>query len=603
MKRFHPHDRRMVKPFALVTVIIMVLALCQAPVYALGGDLSSLESIVAVGQDGRLAVTEFANVPAPGASIDFFVPSLNYSAQSRAPTGKEPIQGAVTIQRAASGSDERETVYTLSSKPGQDTYTVTTDKDGSYVSLYPSAQAAREDAYILTYLRDGAVTRYQDVAELDLVLANSGEYGAISTGTVYIMFPNAVNFSELNVFVHGARRWEYGAGKENNLLGITCYGVDAGGILEVRILMPVSYVPSCSNTVQANARQAVLDQENLFGDLPMQPDPLQAWKTPLIVFGIWLFLVIALLVIYRFAFFSGKAGEVTAPPSELPPALASRLLSPMGMDPCVLLSVFLHLVRQGILSLAFVENEKGKKAFRFSPTGKTSIFAMKHEKALLDWISADVGYDGVTDLELKSAGIRRPGRYYRASSDVLLHAINDATDCGLLRDTPAWYRLLWVVLALGLAVGSIVFLFLGHLEPLILLLPAAFTLVFRLYTRKVPSERSLQESARWRAYAAGLASYAVPIDGELDSVENGFVYSVALGASDGHTRKLEELRLPQMQDSPVLAPFMADGKFSARLYKRLLSSFRSAAFFSAAFRSSLIRSARKETYATRIKKK
>lgn len=604
MKLHHIFKKRFSRPVILVVMVIVIQMICQVPVRAAGSyDLSSLDSIIAVGQDGRLAVSEFATLPKTGASpsLHFFVPTVNYSAESKPPTGKEAMQGTVTINKVSAATGDNETEYSLSAAPGQNTYTVSNDSTGTTVSLQPSSPPTAKETYILTYLRDGAMARYNDVAELDLVLITSGEYGAVQSGTVYLSFPQAIDLAEVNVFVHGSPRWEYGPGKDQNtLLGIDYYGVDAGGVLEIRVLMPASYVPSCTNVIQGNARQAVLAQEGSLGNLPLQPDPIRAWQVPIIVSAIWLLFVIALYTAYRLTLFPRGTGSVTSPPSALPPALASRLLSPMGMDPGVLLSVFLNLVRQGILSLAYVENESGQKVFRFSPSGKSSVFAMNHEKALLEWISQDAGYDGVTDLELKSASLHRPGQYYRATNDVMIHLVNDATDCGLLRDTPAVFRWLWIFLALAPAILAVVYVFLGRLEPLVLLLPAAFTLVFRLYTRKTPSEKSMPESAKWRVYADWLAGS--PVDGDLESVEDGFLYAVALGTSKGYAKKLEGAQTPQMKESSILAPFMVDGRFSARLFNRLLSSFKFAAFFSAALRSSLIRSARKETYA-RVKKK
>jgi hypothetical protein len=587
-------------------LMISFLISSTAPAMAAGSAMPFLGALVIVDTDGALGVVETAGFSAPvtQGAVTFTVPSANYTALSSPPLPGQPKgSGQVQPQDAAYTLGTETKSLSRSGALADGAYTVTADAEGNTVFTLSPAREPDVLYYQASYERTGAVTRYDDVAELDLVLKSEGEYDAvIEKGLIQVAFAGDIDINAVDVFINGAQRWEISQQSGRDTLDIIVFGVMAEDPMELRLLFPLDYVPGGSVSYPGNARPLVLAQEEALGYQPARPDSSVVWTAVLSALGAWVLAVVLLWSVYVLLYRPMRKGApVQSPPSQLSPVLAARMIWPMRFNAAGFLAAFMRLIEMGYLSLERTIGAKGKPEFGFRLLPKKEVSALSpHEKAILEWLREENSEGSmVTAREMFRVAFKKPGRYYYASLRFHIESVNDATDLGLLSNTPKPFRLLWIFLGIVYVVAGILPLYWGIFPALLLVLPGVLLFVISRYFVKSCAVEHRAEAGRWLAYRQGIGQPA-NISGSAGSGQE-LVSAAALNVDRRFAAGIDG-REVSASSGPLLSAFEDRGVFSRKLYLALRRRFVLASWISAALRSSVVSSQRKALY-EKIKRK
>jgi len=423
--------------------------------------------------------------------------------------------------------------------------------------------------FAFRYRLNDVVTKYNDIAEFNRKLIDTGWKTRLDNISITITLPAGAAKSQLRVFAHGPLTGE-SAILDDRTLTFTVPSVSPGAFVETLVLFPPALVPQAKNIVQKNALEGILANEAKLADkanrlreeAKLQAEKeeqeaarLQAIGFPLtiLLFLLWLVLIIYIYLKYdRELPHSFEAKYYRELPGEYTPAEMSVLLSMGAAKPRDITATLMDLLRkQQLLLTVETVHKKGlfsrkeSKKYSFSLNEKAPAMPLKaHEQYLLDWFIGEIGNGSSVDLDDIHAYVKKRSHaldYRKDYAHWLTLVKEEAAQNNFLDSTSRKGKILGILagviyVLLGLAIAALL------LTAFAVLLTAA-GIILVIFSARIKRRTAYgnEQAAMWQAFKNFLKDFSSLDKAEIPSViiwEHYLVYAISLGVAKEVIRQL-----------------------------------------------------------------
>ena len=432
------------------TLLMMMVFLCQG-VFA--DDryyyITSYKVNVVIGTDGSADVEERITYDFTG-SFNGVLRSIDY----------ERTDGLDNLQVLAEKNDGTVTEFSVNSTTSLDadgppgTYNVFHDNEIARLKVYEKSINTSK-TFIYKYTLKNVATKYNDTAEFNRKIVDSGWDTPLHGIKINIMLPEGASKDEIRVFGHGPLTGESRIIDGQNVEFILDR-LDPGYYVETLVLFPPRLVPESARVKAEDALQRILDNEKKMAEeANLERERAQKevedyysreQQVRTISTGISIFLILAMISLIIFLYLkydrefksSFKAKYYRELPGEYTPAEMSVLMNMGNPGKRDITATLMDLVRKGNLILkketyikdGFLrDREVEDYSLTLNDTAPQSGLA-SHESHLITWFVKKIGdgsrvfLDEITD-------------HIKTSADARRFAFNYQTWCGKARDEAA----------------------------------------------------------------------------------------------------------------------------------------------------------------------
>ena len=458
-------------------------------------------------------------------------------------------------------------------KPGTYNYA----KEGSLArfKVFEPSENERK-TFAIKYKFDDVVVKYNDVAEFNRKLVDTGWKVPLNNISIKIKLPEGASRDEIRVFGHGPLAGESRIIDGQNV-EFKIPAVAPGDFAETLVLFPPRLVPDSTNYVNKNALPGILENEGRLAEEAnrqreaarqeiKRQESLISIANPLAVVLLlgWFALLIYIYLKYdRELKHNFTAKYYRELPGEYTPAEMGVLMSMGSVHSRDIMATLLDLIRKGRLALS-TEKEYKKGLFGGKETTKYVITAndaspgipnlKSHEEYLVNWFVGKIG-NGISvsfdDIESYVRNRRNALQYKydygKWESMVKAEAQNNGffdnsskkgRTIGMLAG--AGYFAASVALSSLLASGSIAYPF--YIAPVTAFLCIQGILLFIFSSRiKRRSAYGAEQHAMWKAFRNFLREFSRMDKAQIPSIiiwEHYLVYAVSLGVAKDVIRQL-----------------------------------------------------------------
>lgn len=423
--------------------------------------------------------------------------------------------------------------------------------------------------FVITYRLNDVVTKYNDIAEFNRKLVDTGWQTKLDNIDIKITLPEGALKEQIRVFAHGPLTGESSI-LDARTLAFTVPSVSPGTFVETLVLFPTKLVPLAKNTVQKNALDDILANEaklaeeaNLLREQAKQQvikeeQSLARRKAVGLPLSILLFLAWFVLIIYIYLKYdrelrhSFEAKYFRELPGEYTPAEMSVLLSMGTAKPRDITATLMDLTRkqQIILEVETLRKKglfgtKENKSYSFTLNEKAPDMPLKaHEQYLLDWFIGKIGNGSSVNLDDIYNYVRRKSNAleYRNDYTRWLNLVKEEASQNDFLDTTSRKGKLLGILA-GIAyflLGIAIFLFMLTPAALALALQGILLIAFAARIKRRTAYGNEQQ-AMWQAFKNFLKDFSSLDKAQLPSIviwEHYLVYAISLGIAKEVIRQL-----------------------------------------------------------------
>ena len=412
--------------------------------------------------------------------------------------------------------------------------------------IYDQSSNERK-VFLLEYQIKNVVLLYNDTAEFYWKFFDKSNTSPIGHVRIEVKLADTVLPAELKAFGHGPANGEVTIGDDNKVI----YEADSlspGNMIEARILFPVSLVSQSTNLIRENKYAKIMEEELSWAKRTDR-------KNSIFLIG---FLLAPLLLLYNIYFairIYYKYDKELKPdvdveyyrelPSDITPAVLSKLMSIQGVGSKDLLATLIDLVRRRYLKVEEISFGR-KKDYRFTLLISQIDNLKKHEEYLIHWLFYSIG-DGetITLKEIKnyskstlSSSLFR--KNYLKWMKKVGEEFKKYNYFGQSKEsaTVAWKTIL-IELVLVILIGLVGLLFGGEWFAFF---PALFTIIFTgsfliMYgvILKKKTRKGINEYTKWQAFKRFLLHFSNMKDYEIPSIvvwEHYLVYAISLGIAE-----------------------------------------------------------------------
>lgn len=434
------------------------------------------------------------------------------------------------------------------------------------IFVYVKEGMQREMTFKFTYTITGAVTVYNDVAQLNWKLIEYFD-NSVKDGKVNITLPaNAFPVDEYYLFGHGLYSGVIDKITENDKMSMT-FDMKSKDFLEFRLLTPVGLFPNAkeANIVNATKKDSILAEEL---EMAKEADKLRMFS----LIHFYSFIAMVLLMAYIFYYVYNKYDkELKASfdgeyyrelPATYSPAEMSYLYYFKQINDEDVTATVLDLIRRKVLVLDTTgEGITAKKPnFKLILNKDKEEVLREHERIILKWFINEIG-DG-NEVSLKQIETYPKKNYAQAANFKKLatdfknaakkegktHNFFDE-EIERQKGSARIYGgipILWIVINFFLT-SSVNLEF----NKVFLIISIAIVIIFNLYiaTIKRRSASGNEDFVKWKAYKNFLLDFSNMKDYPMPGVivwEHYIVYATSLKIADQVMKQLE-VKLPPDQ--------------------------------------------------------
>ena len=420
--------------------------------------------------------------------------------------------------------------------------------------------------FVLKYKLLDVVTKYNDIAEFNRKLVDTGWEVPLDNIRITITLPEGANKGDLMIFAHGPLTG-VSTILDANTVECTAPSVDPGTFVETRLLFPLALVPQASQVVQEDALPRIMDQEKTLAEEANQlreeaaeaAAAEEVWAVAGSVMSYGLIVICIILMIYLyFRFdkehkrtFRGKYYREL--PGDYPPAVTGALMSFKKIDSQDIMATIMDLARRKYVTISSQQVEEhgffgSKQETQYSivlnentPSGEL----LEYERYLLDWMIGTIGdgtsvsFDAIKEYGKDSS----TGKHFKIAFELWQKMVEEVADGYKFFDEKASRGLLIGVLAGTVMVFSgigFIFLFPIVFSPILLIVMGIVCLIFsaRIAKRSVYGN---DQYWMWKAFKKFLQDFSHMEEASIPSLvvwEHYLVYAVALGVAKDVIRQL-----------------------------------------------------------------
>lgn len=428
-------------------------------------------------------------------------------------------------------------------------YKLVTENGIPTVYIYsPSRDTTK--TFKLSYTVTNAVIKHKDTAELYYKFIGEENRVAIEKASIDIKAPEGSKKADLKIFAHGSLN---GVSKilDDRTVNLSITDVNAGDLIEGRLLFPLELVPASKNTDNSTSLSSIMAEEKAWAD---KANTERAKARKLSSAGMYASIALTLWIIILGIYLQNKYGREYRPsftgpyyrelPEDCTPAVMSVLYNFGTIGTRDLSATILDLVRKRVLRLEVVNKEK-KGLFRTKTEqdyllykeDKTDILLKSHEKFLTEWLINDIGngeYVSFQDIE-DSSKDRTFARSFHDNYETFKNKVLAESDRYDFFDRKSDKGKIYMILAgsINILLGILMFFYLKS-PWTFMVIPFSIASIFMGFFIRRRSKNGANMFSMWRAFKKYLVDFSNLKEHDVPSVvlwEQYLVYAVSLGVA------------------------------------------------------------------------
>jgi len=448
------------------------------------------------------------------------------------------------------------------------TYNVYLSNDIAYLKVYEKS-SNEVKVFIYRYRLRNVVTKYNDIAEFNRKIIDSGWDTDLNNITVHITLPEGASQDEIRVFGHGPLTGMSSIIDGQNVEFILGQ-LSPGDYLESLVLFPVYLVPDSTRVKDENALQRILDNEKKLADeankqrerARRQVEEQEKRREIRRVFSLVLSIVLCIawfpIIIYIYIRYdrefksSFKTKYYRELPGEYTPAEMSVLMNMGQVLPRDITATLMDLVRKGYLLLkeetyrkSGLFKDKAVEDYSLTLQHNAPLSELRrHESFLISWFIDTIGngekvfLDEIENYAKSSSGADKFSRDYdkwcklvkteAEKNEFFDQSSKKGQVAAILIGISYFFTGFVVISGFGSASGMFV----------ILLGIIAFIFAVRLNRR---SAYGNEQYMMWKAFKNFLKDFSRMDKAEMPSIviwEHYLVYAISLGVAKEVIRQL-----------------------------------------------------------------
>ena len=558
--------------FYIMLIIIMFFFTILSAYAERSFKITDYNALVEILENGDIRVREFFSYSFDG--------SFNGIIRSISTRGSD---GFTYFKASEYYPTEKELEVTQSEKDDMFTYRIY-DKSNNENKIF-----------LLEYQLKNTTTVYNDTAEFYWKFFDKTNTSPIGHVKIELEFSETVLPDDLKVFGHGASSGAVSIEDDGKVI-YEVNGLSSGEMVEARILFPVNLIPESSKIIKENKFAEIMEEEISWANKTNRQNSIN-------IFG---FLLAPLLLLFNIFFAIRvyfKYDKELKPdvnfeyyrelPSNITPAVLSKLMSIQGVGSKDILATLMDLVRRKYLKVEEIPSGR-KKDYRFTLLESEAVDFKKHEAQLIHWLFYAIG-DG------KSVALKEIKDYAKTSMTQIsfqsnykkwVKAVGEEFKkyhyFGQSKESiKVTFKVIFIEFAviillalLGMLFGGQVFSFFPAL--FVTLFTGFFVIVYGAILKK-KTRLGINEYTKWQAFKQFLLHFSNMKDYEIPSLvvwEHYLVYAISLGVAEKVISRLKVALKNQdlsFQNSTYLyAMTDRSGNLNSSMFKSFNKSFSSA---------------------------
>ena len=455
------------------------------------------------------------------------------------------------------------------------TYNLVGQNEIAHFKIYEKSED-EEKTFVIKYTFRDAVTKYNDIAEFNRKIVDSGWSVNLNNVTINFTLPEGASKDEIKVFGHGALIGESKILDERHVQFTTSY-VSPGDMVETLVLFPTRLVPQAARVSARDALPGIMANEKALADeanrqreeakrklaeyeeqqrlLEKQRQEEAARRAAiqpyghvigLLLFLLWFAIIIYIYIKYDKEFKHGFEGKYYRElPGEYTPAEMSSLLSMGHVATRDITATLMDLVRKEQLLLTTnkyvkkgIFKDKEVTDYIVSWNQNAPAITLKdHEAFLMDWFLGTIGdgnsvvLDEISDYAKTTSGARRFKKDYDKWCDLAKKEArkNDFFDNTCKKGRTAGVLISFAYLALAFIILFGFYSFIG----IALIIQFVILLIFSARISRRTAYGS-EQAAMWKAFKNFLKEFSQLDKAEIPSIiiwEHYLVYAISLGVA------------------------------------------------------------------------
>jgi len=478
------------------------------------------------------------------------------------------------------------------------------EKDDMFTYRIYDKSNNENKVFLLEYQLENTATIYNDTAEFYWKFFDKTNTSPIGHVKIELEFSETVLPGDMKVFGHGASSGMVSIEDDGKVI-YEVNRLSSGEMVEARILFPVNLVSESNKIVRENKYAEIMAEEISWANKTNRQNSINVLGFLLAPLLLLFNIFFAIRVYYKYD--KELKADVDMEyyrelPSNITPAVLSKLMSIQGVGTKDILATLMDLVRKKYLKVEEIPAGR-KKDYRFTRLEPETINLKKHEAQLIHWLFYSIG-DG------KSIALKEIKDYAKASLTQLSFQSNyrkwikavgkefkkynyfgqsKESIKVTLKTILIEFAVIILLALLGLLFGGQWFAF----------FPAFFMVIFTgpiliVYGAilKKKTRLGINEYTKWRAFKRFLLHFSNMKDYEIPSIavwEHYLVYAISLGVAEKVISRLKVVLGNQdisFRNSTYLyAMTDRSGNLNSGMFKSFNKSF-SSAFVSASSSSS-----------------
>jgi len=473
---------------------------------------------------------------------------------------------------------------------------VTQNKKGDMFTYRIYDESNNENkVFLLEYQLKNTATIYNDTAEFYWKFFDKTNTSPIGHVKIKLEFSETVLPGDMKVFGHGASSGMVSIEDDGKVI-YEVNRLSSGEMVEARILFPVNLVSESNKIVRENKYAEIMAEEISWANKTNRQNSINVLGFLLAPLLLLFNIFFAIRVYYKYD--KELKADVDMEyyrelPSNITPAVLSKLMSIQGVGTKDILATLMDLVRKKYLKVEEIPAGR-KKDYRFTRLEPETINLKKHEAQLIHWLFYSIG-DG------KSIALKEIKDYAKASLTQLSFQSNyrkwikavgkefkkynyfgqsKESIKVTLKTILIEFAVIILLALLGLLFGGQWFAF----------FPAFFMVIFTgpiliVYGAilKKKTRLGINEYTKWRAFKRFLLHFSNMKDYEIPSIavwEHYLVYAISLGVAEKVISRLKVVLGNQdisFRNSTYLyAMTDRSGNLNSGMFKSFNKSFSSA---------------------------
>ena len=556
-----------------ILLIVIIFSFTVLSVYAERSfKITNYDAQVKILENGDIRVREFFSYSFDG-SFNGIIRSI----------GTKGSDGFTYFKASQYYPTEKELEVTQSEKGGMFTYRIY-DKSNN-----------ENKVFLLEYQLKNIATLYNDTAEFYWKFFDKTNTSPIGHVKIELEFSETVLPEDLKVFGHGPLNGEVSIEDDGKVI-YEVNRLSSGEMVEARILFPVNLAPESTKIIRENKFAEIMKEEISWAKKSNREKSVN-------IFG---FLLAPLLLLFNIFFairvYYKYDKELKADidieyyrelPSDITPAVLSKLMSIQGVGTKDILATLMDLVRKKYLKVEEISAGR-KKDYRFTRLESETVDLKKHETQLIHWLFYSIG-DGktITLKEIKDYAkasltqssfrsnylkwVKKVGEEFKKYN---YFGQSKESIKVTLKTILIEFVVIILLALLGLLLGGQWYAFFPALFMVIFTGP--ILIVYGAILKK-KTRRGINEYTKWRAFKRFLLHFSNMKDYEIPSIavwEHYLVYAISLGVAEKVISRLKvalgDQNISFRNSTYLYAMTDRRGNLNNRMFKSFNKSFSSA---------------------------